>query len=339
MIPLPIRNRLFACGFRIHGHALMEVPLIAATDLAVFLKFGWRRSLRFMHRFRAYRENLGRASWSCLTSIYPRANYLTYYYFLFWWAEYCGAEADLFKKPERSLIAELYFRYIVEIDRLIDMPSGMDFIKSPHRFKTNPAVEKWLNLAFREIADANLSALAKRSLFHQMWAYRRNCVQAFRELLARPNMDLERVLDLKERTAGGLFRTWAGLLATVYGENLPRDLVRGAQEVLAEVSMAMQLFEDMLDFPEDYATGTLNIFHELLKEDKNELHAAESYLAQSKWNHLDFIWAQRYLPRSYAAIFRLSDAYLQRATRIQTKPELITDLCSLVGDLPTHTVV
>jgi len=316
----------------------MEVPLVTLADVALASKLDWKRSLRFIRQFHQYRQNLKRTSWSCLTSFYPRANYMTYYYLLFWWADYCNVHTELLAKPDRSLIAELFFRYIVEIDRLIDTPEGSTLLKMPSLIKANPTVDNLLKEIFNHVEDLNLPTSAKRKLFQEMWKYRHECLIVCRRAANRSSVDLEAVLRVKQKTSGGLFRVWVSLLSSLYCDGLPQKLVENSQKILSEASMAMQVFEDMLDFPEDYAAETLNIFHEILKRNPSELVAAKAHLKQIWWQHLDFTWAQQHLPVSYQAAIDLSNHYLQNASYASLNPGMTADLCKLIGNLPNHPV-
>ena len=60
--------------------------------------------------------------------VYSLPVILWYYYLLFWCAEYCGVLPELLKHPDRSLIPELFIRYIVEIDLIIDRKDSKEYL-------------------------------------------------------------------------------------------------------------------------------------------------------------------------------------------------------------------
>ena len=134
--PALIRNWLFSQGFIVKNQNLREIARFSFIDLGMIPKLGWRRSAAFLQQLETYRKNTNDKSWSCLTHFYPRSYYLFYYYLLFWWADYCDALPEILQKPERSLIAELFFRTIVEIDKVIDEPgNGRLMLQNPVMIK------------------------------------------------------------------------------------------------------------------------------------------------------------------------------------------------------------
>jgi hypothetical protein len=318
----------------------MEVPLVTITDVANITKIGLKKALQFARQFQQYRINLSHNSWSCLTSFYPRANYITYYYVLFWWADYCGVKNELIEDPDRSLIAELFFKYIVEIDRIIDKPEGDKFLKKPSLIKSALTVDRLLKKMCNHIeVSPHLISPVKRSLYHEIWKYRQECLEICQHVANQTDICLDCTLFFKEVTTGGLFRVWAYILANLYCDDPSHEMVISSQNILIEACMAMQIVEDLLDFPEDYNAGTLNIFHEILKVNPDELSEAEAYLDGSKWQHLDFIWAEQHLPVSFQTIFELSHRYLQKAMKVSSNPYLIGELCKFIGSIPTHPLV
>lgn len=318
----------------------MEVPLVSIIDMPNVAKYGLKNALQFAFQFHQYRNNLSHNSWSCLTSIYPRANYITYYYVLFWWADYCGVKNELIEDPDRSLIAELFFRYIVEIDKLIDKPDGDILLKKPALIKSNPAVEHILKKMCKHIEiSPHLSSSIKRSIYQEIWKYRQECLEICQHAAGQTDIGLDTALFFKEKTTGGLFRVWAFILANLYCDDPFHEIVTSSQNILEEATMAMQVLEDMLDFPEDYKARTLNIFYEILKKHPGELIEAEAYLDGNKWHHLDFIWAEQNLPQSYGTIFKLSHGYLQKAMTASSRFKFASKLCKFIGTIPTHPIV
>jgi len=339
-IPLPLRNRLFSFGFQVKDQNLLEVPLVSFTDVANIAKFGLKKSLQFVRQFQLYRNNLTHTSWSCITNFYPRANYIAYYYILFWWADYCGVKNELIEDPDRSLIAELFFRYIVEIDRLIDKPKGKMLLNEPSLIKSNATIDYLLQMMCSSIENSPyLFSSVKRSLYHEIWHYRQDCLEIYQNVASQSSPDLDITLCVKEKTTGGLFRVWAFILANLYCGDPAHEIVRSSQIILSEACMAMQVFEDMLDFPEDYHASTLNIFHAILKKNPDELSEAEEYLAGSKWQHLDFVWAEKNLPISFQTVYDLSYRYLKKAMEASLDTYLVGELCKFIGTIPTHPIL
>ena len=337
MFPLGVRRRLFAYFFRAKkDRGLKEVPRFAFSDVALIPKIGWKKSLRLCEDFQQYRQNLRCETWSCLTKIYSRSVYLLYYYLLFWWAKYCNVWKRLVAMPDRSLIAELFIRYIVKIDSLIDKPGGVHLLQEPSFIEADPDVRDLLQEMLSHIQKSDIILESKVELCGRISSYMGRCLAICWNAANQSNFGLSDVLQEKEETVGGLFRVWAALLCILY--DVPDPPAKSSQEIMHYAGMAMQVFDDMLDLSEDYKANVHNIFYELLRENPDEWIRAVKHIYPLSWKHLDGIWAQQNLPETYKRAINQVNDYLTKIDEASRKPKATDELCRVIRNMSRHVV-
>jgi len=336
--PAPIRNWLFSLGFKARHQNLAEVPPISFIDVGLIPRLGWKGYIHFFRNFEAYRKNLKDKDWSCLTHCYPRSYYLLYYFFLFWWADYCNVLIDVVQSPERSLVAELFFRYIMEVDRLVDDPKGgKRMLMDPSRLKRNSEASGYLSAFLERLLQTEKQLDIKRQICDRFWRYRRDSLTICQDTL-RPDAGLKEILWCKEITVGGLFHTWSSILGRLYCPQSSQLLVENAGVVLSNACMAMQVYEDLLDLPEDFRGQILNIFHEILKLHPEELRMCSEYVDRVPWQHLDGIWARQNLPASCRMAQEWVDHYRMQAFDVSLIQEKAMGLCQMIGKVNSHPI-
>jgi hypothetical protein len=126
-----------------------------------------------------------------------------------------------------------------------------------------------------------------------------------------------------------MFSVWAAILNHVYCVK-SSNLAQSCEEILANIAMAIQVLDDMLDLPVDYQEKIDNLFYEFLKETPDELERAIQHIGFTSWKHLDWRWAKMNLPLTCAFAIKCIDEYLERAIRISPKLEMTNQLCEMV---------
>jgi hypothetical protein len=337
-MPLWLRGWFYDKTFRPSKKDLRRIALIAPFDISYFRIVGWNNSRQFVRELWQYRRNMKSRTWSSLTKWYPRAIYLWYYYQLFWWAKYCSCSQELLLWPDRSLIPELFLRYIIEIDNLIDHPGGRRLLARPAMLFNTPSVKGILDELLAHIQNTSLNNQQKRLIYHQVWVFRKNCL-AVCSLASDPSSaNSKSVQAAKEFTVMNLFGTWVTLLDQLYraapGEISHEELAGSSRAILEQVNMAAQMLDDMLDFPLDYREEVSNLFHELLKETPSELDAASRYVVDVRWKFLDWIWARENLPCTCRRAAQEVNRYLQKALAASVnqapKVNLTAELCRMI---------
>lgn len=334
----PIRSWIFSLGFKARQHNLADTPRVSIIDIGLILKLGWKRYKHFIGNFEIYRKNMKDKDWSCLTYCYPRSYYHLYYFLLFWWADYCNVSIDVIRSPERSLVAELFFRYVMEVDRLVDDPGqGSSILMEPSRIKRNPEVSVYLDTFFTHLIRTENRQDVRRQICESFWEYRKSCLVICQATL-RPDAGLKEILLCKEMTVGGLFYTWSSILGRLYCPASSWALVDNAGRILSKACMALQVYEDLLDLPEDVRGQIMNIFHEILKLHPAELEICKDYVGKMPWQHLDGIWARQNLPASHAMVQSLVNQYLTVFLEGNLRREKAMELCQMLGKVNSHPI-
>lgn len=311
-----------------------KVPRFALSDLARIPLIGWKRSYEFVSLFKQYQRSLRGNTWSCLTSVCPRCTYSLYYYLLFWWGEYCGVlDSRLLTKPDLSLIGELFMRYFIEIDSRIDCPKGASLLRNPSLIKNDPTICGLQKEILKHIWATDLPRECKRDVSRKICEYRRGCLSICREAATQPDLDLAGVLHLKEMTVGSLWELWANLLGMLYCEGVSPQHINTSQQIVRNAGMALQVMDDMLDLPIDYASDVHNIFYHLLKETPVELRAAIAHLSHISWKHLDWAWARQNLPTTCKKAAHLIRRYLGHIAEASLRPDATSEVCRVIGSL------
>jgi len=334
-----IRRWLFKLGSRPSRHNICKAPLFAPTDLYYIPIIGLRNiesGVAFLAHLKEFRRNLHTKTWSSITQYYPRSLYLWYFFQLFWWAGYCDKLRELLSFPDRSIISELFIRYIAEIDSIIDHKENGRLLEFPGEIKRTRTVSGLLRELLVTIHNSDLTPGKKRKLCHQIWLFRRNALKACQDASISPNTTLSDILLLKERTTGELFRTGADLLNQMYFDD-PTNLASGCAEILGNIYIGLQVVDDMLDLPIDYPQKVSNIFYELLKESPDELEKLLPHLDAKEWEHLDWKWAKENLTMTCQRSIRYVDLYLDRAMTVSINTgttrhiEITRELCRMVS--------
>jgi len=330
LIGLKIRRILINLNFQPAKKNLCDFPIFTLLDVVRFptvslLRNHPERYFEFLVRFRRYKSNLHDRSWSSLTQIYSRSISLWYYYLLFWWAEYCGVLTDLLEHPEYSLIPEVFIRYIVEIDSIIDSKSGKEYISNNIpliKIKCRSTLKELLVL-LGEYHDSDLY----RRYANKIWTFRKNCLSATRQEQILDKSNFTELLVCKNQTAGELFRVWSGLLCDLYHVEKHKEISR---EIFGWFSMGIQVIDDILDSPVDYRDGVSNIFISLLYKTPEELDIASEYFRSFPGEYLDWVWANKHLPKTCQKASELMTKYINAIMSNSENPILTTELCELI---------
>lgn len=331
MIPIKLRAKILEAGARVDKRSLQEIPIFTFLDFFRFRLMGWKNSVWLMADIHQYRYSLGEPEWKCLTVFYPRPTYMLYYYLLFWWADYTGVHDILVEKPEKSLVAELFIRYIIEIDAVIDDPMQADKLNEPEKLKRAPAVSMILNQLLSHVQALDIPHRNKRSLCRYIWHYREDSLSICQNALRRKTNTFSSVFNDKDQTAGVLFQTWAKILCLLYLNEVSSEPARSSQEILQKTGMAIQVVDDMMDLPKDHAANVSNLFFELLKETPLELLKAEELLGWIQWQHLDVTWARGNLPVTCAKAARLMDNILEQIKNASINPGRSGELIQMMS--------
>lgn len=313
MLPLPVRNWAFGIWIQ-RRETKARPPWLKISDVVFLPKIGIGKSCKFLKNFYFYRKNLPHFLNQGIANFYHRSAVLLYYFFLFSWAEICGELPALLVSPRRSLIAEAFMRYVVEVDCEID-EQGKDVLQVgvENLEKTHPLVFTLRNQLLEIIENAPLSSDEKCRILDELTEFELSCQSICMQSTNQLDEPLEQILKSKERTAGALFGQWAKFLGIAY--RVPEELINYSRHTFENVGMALQMLDDTLDAPLDYEYQTNNVFLCLAKKHKSEwleLMKYFDYLKRTRWKHLDTVWAAQHTPQTLKATRELARVYLSR---------------------------
>lgn len=259
--------------------------------------------------------------------IYCRPLVIWYYYTLFWWAEYCGVLDKLLQDPGRSLIPELFIRYIIKIDSIIDIEGGGVYL-----LEGLPLIKKECADVLQELLiqiKANREDTHGKKLRQKIWGFRQNSLMVSRNTQGWPELKFQDMLDYKDKTAGELSRVWVDLLCDVYDVEVR---VENSRRIFGLVSMAIQVVDDMLDSPVDFRDHVSNIFIHLLMETPGEFDTAKAHFEQFPGAYLDWVWANKYLPNACKKAVELITGYTREISTISENQIMTIELCEIMED-------
>jgi hypothetical protein len=237
------------------------MPLVRLPDdLLTAIGQGLASHVQLIADVRRLRRGLTAYRWSSLCDIYPRRVVLGYYQLLLQWARLCHSRRELLRNPVPALAAEVFMRYVCEIDSQLDKPKGIAVPQSaPRALLSGPRTRE---LAAELVASLRRSACSKSSLrmaASSIREYRRSAKEAVLQPTApeRWTTALEAVLAEKERTSANLFATWSDMLCSLY--EIPAERKALAACFFRCYGMQLQVLDDFVDVVEDDQNGQANI--------------------------------------------------------------------------------
>lgn len=308
MFGLLLRRLVNRWFYRLSKHNIPHMPLFALVDLPLIVVLPLPLWIQQVRRLRKMQQHFTRRVYTGLDSIYPRHHLHTYLYMLFAWGRYCGVLPKLLAQPDRAVLAEMFIRYICEIDHYLDTFDSRQLLQE------NPQVA-WRREQVQAIGSEfcallrqlELSPKTRWQCLRLVVIFRRAYFEEMRCSAAFAAGDVATMLRHKERTAGDLWRTWALVLGQLYG--VPSPLADHAAEVQFTFGMLVQLLDDIADLPVDYRTVTPNLFLAMIEQTPAELARLQRRLQTDSAPFLNLPWSQQQLPQAYAKLFSLYEDY------------------------------
>ena len=195
---------------RMPVRGLGEMPLLSLVDLPLVLALTPRIYLATAGYLHTYQRNLADRWWPGLQGVYSRDYLWGYAYLLFFWARHCNVLNEVLRHPERSLPAELFLRYICEIDAFIDRADTRAlWHRAPKRLKALPESGAILQEFLQRLGQPSTRPENRRAIARLVAEFRRT---SYRALAPDPDPSSEGLLPIlrhKEATVGNLMRTWS----------------------------------------------------------------------------------------------------------------------------------
>jgi hypothetical protein len=293
------------------ARGLGEMPLLSLVDLPLLLALSPRIYLATAGYLAAYRRNLTDRRWSGLQGVYSRDYLWGYAYLLFFWARHCGVLADVLRQPERSVPAELFLRYVCEVDAFIDRADTRELWPgAPERLKALPQARAILHEFLQRLCQPGIEPESRRAVVQLVADFRRASYRAVLPDASPPPEGMLPILRHKEQTVGNLMRTWSLILALQY--QTPEPVAQQAGEVIFQAGMALQMIDDLSDAVVDYREGVVNLFLGVVQERPDDWAKLRDHLAACADPYLSWAWVRENIPVSYAAALALREQSLIR---------------------------
>ena len=306
--------------------ALADLPLLLAFRPAV-----WFANVSRLHQ---YQNNLSERQWASLAEIYPRTLMWGYAYQLFFWGRYCSTLSEILSSPERSLLAEVFLRYICQIDVYIDSWDSQTVLqRAPIRVKNHPPVWAVAEAFCKRMASLAIPIQSKISIARLVASYRREALTVTQQWSSAEFYSLNDLIAYKERTVGKLMYSWSQILGKLYQPS--NELLEEVSKIFFNFAMALQFVDDLSDVGQDYRVNTQNLFLGIVTEDPEEWNILRAYLDNMTSPYMHWPWVRENIPRSYQMAKEIHKGYLQAMQTNKRKPELTDELRFMLDRLVT----
>lgn len=312
-----------------------EMRVFSIFDLHIILAIGpsfWAGYLRTLGAFLKRLKLLD--TWSSISDIYPRGLIHLYYFLLFTWAKFNNITEKIIASPMGGIPAELFIRYICEMDIQIDRVDGAQKLNLSPFFPKRSAKSQELIKEFLGILEElKLTRDAKQSIIRAFQVYRQSYL-TLTQFNARQPVDVssvEATLIDKSKVAGRLWSTWAVILSLSYF--LSETQVERSESLLYNFGMVTQVFDDMADVPHDIAECQPNIIYAICHRYPNELDALGTHLSGRTGRFLNLEWAKDNLPLTMSAAKELASQFLDEAIALDSENRIKADMEKCYGAL------
>ncbi len=296
---------------RVPSENMAVMRLYALADLPLILAVSPARWLEQVRCLRLFQQHIRRRQWASLAEVYPRSLIWMYAYLLFTWGRYCHCLPEVLRQPDRCLPAEMFIRYVCEIDRYVDsFDSGALWRVQARQFKARPQVRGVAAELCAGVQLVGLDTAGYRGLINLILTYRREALAAMQHSADASADDLAQVIHDKEKTAGNLWYVWSRILGRLY--QIPGDIAERASQSFFNFGMALQIIDDLSDAPADRAVRAENLFLAIVQTCPADWERLQGHFAERPAPFLDWPWARRYTPAAYHATLDLYHCYFDR---------------------------
>lgn len=328
MLGTALQNLLRDRLFQVPTQNIGVMPIFSIIDLPMMAVIPPRKWFETISYLRTFQKNLKRRDWPSLASIYPRTYMWTYAYTLFAWGRYCGILPVILANPERSLFAEIFLRYICQIDQYVDSFDSRELMQThPAAARRHPPVQNVALELCAHLRSLDIPQPTKRTLARLTVEFRSGYLRSLR----RSPESLPEVMHDKERTAGNLWRIWTRLLGCLYA--VPDRVAQSASEVYFHLGMMIQVMDDLSDAPTDYRLHTQNMLLTIACTIPQDWAQIEQRFASDPATHIHWGWLRRTIPTSYQETMKLYDHYKGRLLNDQCNPQVALELYQMIESM------
>lgn len=311
-----------------------KMRLIHLHDLPLLIAVGPSKMGKMIGRLRTFQSNLDDDDWPSLAEIYPRPYLWMYAYLLFFWGRYCHTLPLLLAEPDRSLPAEIYLRFICQIDTYLDSFDSRGLLDEiVPQIEGQPGVQTVRADLFRRLDDICENTNDRDHLSGLVNTYLDQNLVAFRRWMSSETMTLNEIEAFKETTTGGLYATWSRILGGLF--HLPDELSLQAARIVSRFGMAIQVVDDIADAGQDYLVHSANIFLGIATDMPAEYDHLISHIENIDYKYLQLSWVKKNMPGSYARSIDLICSYVEEINAISRQTQVTDELINLISTLLT----
>lgn len=322
------RLKLFVSPSQNSAH----MPLFATIDILILFFLPPKLWFELIKNLRTFQKNIKIEDWSSISEIYPRLVVWMYFFFLFSWGKYTNTLDLILKYPDKTIIAELFIRYIFAIDTYIDSHDSREELKKGvASIKNKPEVKILANELIESIHKLDISEKSKHCLLRLIAKFRSEGLFVFHKRAFYEEEDLNTVIMDKEKTAGSLWDSWSRILSELY--QVPTEINEAVAAVFFNAGMILQVFDDIGDAIEDYKVRTHNIFLAVTREFPTEWRLFQEYVAEDKVAIIEFSWIEKHLPQTFLAYKIIDAGYFSALRNLSNHSSATHDLTILFAGL------
>jgi len=324
-------NSLFA---RVPSENMGNMRLFKLEDLPLLLAVGPTNFGRMISKLRTFQCNLKDYEWSSLATIYPRPILWLYAYLLFFWGRYCNVLPAILTHPDRSLPAEVYLRFICQIDTYLDSFDSRSLLDHlVQHIEIQPGIQAVKSDLYSRLDVISENATNKDYLFGLINTYLDHNLMVVRHWMASDRMTHEEIKAFKETTTGELYATWSRILGGLY--QIPEELSKNTASIFSSFGMAIQVVDDIADAGQDYLISSPNILLGIASDNLYEYERLISHIGNTEYQYLHLSWVKRNMPQSYTQAIDWICSYVGEIKAITRNSSLTDELINLIATLIT----
>ncbi len=325
MLGAAIHKALRRWFFKVPSHDIGHMPLFAAIDVAFIAALSPTVWLATVRSLAIYQRRLRLTQWPSLSDIYPRSLMWAYVYLLFWWARYCDVVEVVRACPDKSLLAEMFIRYVCAIDSYVDsFDSRRIWQECPLSPQRLPQVREIARRMLACLCQIELPPSSRYQFLRLVGQYRRQARHAMHDWAVAPPRSLPALIRAKERTAGDMWCWWGLLLGLLYDVN--GEVAKSCAENIFRFGMGLQVVDDITDMPVDSALNAQNLLLGMIWDRSEDARRVEDHLREKPNAMLDARWARNHIPDSFRAARELFHSYTAGLLADTRKPRLAAEL-------------
>ncbi len=331
-----LHTLMYAMFSQVPSENIGKMRLFKLADLPLYVAGGPVMMGQMLGWLGTFQHNLSEHEWPSLAEIYPRPMMWFYAYNLFFWSRYCNALPLVLSQPDRSLPAEIYLRFICQIDTYLDSFDSRGLRDHlVEQIELQPgiqAIRADLNCRLKNSCKNGQNGNHPQKLIN---TYLDHNLHNFRRWMASENMTLDEIRIFKEITTGELNTNWSLILSSLY--DVPDDLAENAAKLIYLYSMATQVVDDISDAKQDYLVHSPNILLGMARENSGEYERLVSHIEKTKNKYLHWPWVKKNAPSSYAQAIEWIHLYVEEIKAVTQQKSLTDELISLIARLITIT--